>query len=132
MPNSKTFLLSSIAALAMCAPAMALQVTVDLKHMDDPARDCERIEVRSELPKTKGHLNYVTYRGGCAGLEQRGGSEHASLSGDADAGDDGAESGGSDAGGNTGGGKGYGAGKGYSGKSHGGSKGHGGKGGRKG
>lgn len=127
MTNPKTFLPSLLAALAMCAPAMALQVTVDLKHMDDPARDCERIEVRSELPKTKGDLLYVTYRGGCAGLEQRGGSEHASLAGGGT--DSGAGEGDAGSNGGSGGGHGDGGDKG----GHGGGKGgHGGKGGGKG
>lgn len=130
MINPTTFPLTAIAALALSAPAMALQVTIDLKHMDDPARDCERIEVRSELPKTKGQLNYVTYRGGCAGLEQRGGSEHTSLAGGSDNGEagegDAGSGGGSD---ESGGGKGGSHGDG----GHGGDKGgHGGKGGGKG
>lgn len=105
MANLKAILLTCT-ALALASPAMAAPVLVDLGHLDSEDAGCERIEVRSELPKTKGDLLYVTYRGGCAGLEQRGGSEHASLSADAGDGEDGGENGGSEAGGDTGGDKG--------------------------
>lgn len=87
----KNMFATAAALIATAGFALAVPVTVDLGHMNDPAAGCDRIEVRSELPNTKGDLLYVTYKGGCAPLlaaETRTGGGMLAGEKSADAGSD--------------------------------------------